>query len=556
MTIRPHHFILLTLLTFLLAGPAFADYLGGITFDTESPSYLPHGYLVNMTIDYKVDETGGARVFARPYTLGSPTPGYAASGGPLVGPGTGTASQYFTINYGESVVTHVRFTLVSPDQTETYLELFVPVHYVFAGHGIYNIRMDHGEYSRLPYERDLTIDFDYESSHTGNLRIFARPYTDGQLTPGYTASGSTSLPPSGSFSQYFHFENDADVTDILFRMWNDDQTELLYEFFVPYDIHWREVGMYNFSIDWPNGEALHNSQYLNVTWTVEHYATEARYAWANLLTGGAFSPNEAHQPSPQVPTGPQVVTRYAFITDGYTPVDAVRLRYGTTEEIIQEFTFPVDYLYGPHVTQNHQFEPQAPAILTNDEYLFMDFEYLTDQTGGVRIFSRPAYDGELMFGIASDGSPLYPYPGGLGDFYLRFLEGDRLASSMYFQITNDDQSVVLFERFVDGWWAWGGSGYITPAPDGLPSVAASLQAVYPNPFNPTTTIPVQINRATHLRLDVYDLRGRLVQKLHDGNLEVGVHNFTFNGDRLPSGTYFCRLKTPQGVASRGMTLVK
>ena len=73
-----------------LPGSATADYLGGITFDRVSPSYLPHGEQISISIDYKVDAPDGGIVYARPYTLGSPTPGYGASGGDIVPMGTGT----------------------------------------------------------------------------------------------------------------------------------------------------------------------------------------------------------------------------------------------------------------------------------------------------------------------------------------------------------------------------------------------------------------------------------------------------------------------------------
>jgi hypothetical protein len=541
----------------LSASPVWADYLGGITFETESPAFLPHGYMVNISIDYKVDEPEGARVFARPFTLGSPTPGYGASGGPLVGPGTGTTSQYFTINTGEAVVTHVRVYLVSPDQSETYLEIFVPVHYVFADHGIFNIRMDHGEYSRLPHDRDLNIDFDYSSEWTGNLRIFARPFTDGELTPYYAASGSASLPPTGSYSQYFSFDQDADVTDIRFQIYNDDQSQLLYEFFVPFDVHWRQIGIYDISVDRPKGEAMHNTQNLNVTFTVEHNDPENRYAWAWCTTGGSYTPDGGYQGGALVVPGtPTTVTRFCRVLSGEQMVDGIQLTFGLPNELMFDFIVPADYHYAPHVAQNHQFVPASPAILSLDEPLNMVFDYMTDNAEGVRIFGLPSYDGEYSVPQVSDGSPLYPSPSGSGDFWLTFIEGEHLTDAMHFRITNPDQSEWLSLHYVPGWWAWGTSGYITPAADSLPSLAAVLGAVYPNPFNPTATIPVEITRDTSLRLDVYDLRGRLVDRLHDGAISAGMHNFTFTGETLPSGVYFCRMKTPQGVSSRGMTLVK
>jgi len=408
--------------------PALADYLGGVTFDKVSPSYLPHGERVNISIDYKVDIPEGALIYARPYTLGSLTPGYNASGGDIVAPGSGTVEQYFFFSSGEKVVTHVRVFMLSLDQSVTYLELFLPVHYICAPHGLFNIHMDHGQYNRLPYGKNLNIDFDYAADTPGEVRISARPFTDGTLSPGYFASGSALLPSIGSYSQQFYFDQDTDVTDIRFQIFEADFSTLLYEFFIPYDIHWREVGIYDFSFDWPDYEFMHNSQDLTATFTVEHSAGEDRYAWTQCYTDGNYSPGGVYQGSQPFPAGPQTMTRYCRVNSGEQDVDGIRFIYGIPTEVMMSFIVPVHYHFAPHAVQNHEFSPQSPAIMTNGEHLEMTFDYMTDEMAGVRIFARPAYDGNLLYGMNSAGSPAHAYPVGSGNFWVSFLEEERLAS--------------------------------------------------------------------------------------------------------------------------------
>ena len=65
----------------------------------------------------------------------------------------------------------------------------------------------------------------------------------------------------------------------------------------------------------------------------------------------------------------------------------------------------------------------------------------------------------------------------------------------------------------------------------------TLGDAYPNPFNPTTTIPFVIHQPTHLRLAVYNLRGQLVATLADTNFPPGEHRVTFDGSSLASGVY-------------------
>ena len=79
---------------------------------------------------------------------------------------------------------------------------------------------------------------------------------------------------------------------------------------------------------------------------------------------------------------------------------------------------------------------------------------------------------------------------------------------------------------------------------------------YPNPFNPSTTIRFELNERGRASLEVFDVSGRRVQVLHEGDLSQGVHEFRFNADNLPSGTYLYRLTTPTATKTETMTLVK
>ena len=121
-------------------------------------------------------------------------------------------------------------------------------------------------------------------------------------------------------------------------------------------------------------------------------------------------------------------------------------------------------------------------------------------------------------------------------------------------MVSDDQSETFLEWFQPGHFIWGGTGTVTEVED-LPAVMA-LGMIYPNPFNPTATIPVNLTRDTHVRLAVFDLRGRLVRTLQDGSMAAGDHAFTFRGEGLGSGAYICRLETADGVQTQRMTLIK
>ena len=83
-----------------------------------------------------------------------------------------------------------------------------------------------------------------------------------------------------------------------------------------------------------------------------------------------------------------------------------------------------------------------------------------------------------------------------------------------------------------------------------------LTGNYPNPFNPQTTIAFSMPEAAAVRLSVYDLLGRRVALLVDGNLSAGKHEVRFDATNLPSGQYLYRLSTPQGEFTKLMMLLK
>ncbi len=87
-------------------------------------------------------------------------------------------------------------------------------------------------------------------------------------------------------------------------------------------------------------------------------------------------------------------------------------------------------------------------------------------------------------------------------------------------------------------------------------LGASLGHNYPNPFNPSTTIPVRVEVAQDVRLSVYDSRGRLVRVLLERHLQAGDYFVPFEGVGLASGTYHYELRTAQGTQHRTMVLLK
>ncbi len=98
--------------------------------------------------------------------------------------------------------------------------------------------------------------------------------------------------------------------------------------------------------------------------------------------------------------------------------------------------------------------------------------------------------------------------------------------------------------------------------DGPPRLAPRL-SVSPNPFNPRTTIRLELPRggATDATVAIHDLRGRRVALLHRGPLRGEKVALVWDGRSergrvLPSGIYLVRAKLNDRTVSRKITLVR
>ncbi len=84
----------------------------------------------------------------------------------------------------------------------------------------------------------------------------------------------------------------------------------------------------------------------------------------------------------------------------------------------------------------------------------------------------------------------------------------------------------------------------------------ALEQNYPNPFNPTTKISFTIAKASHVKLDVYNVTGQLVKTIVDQDLSMGNHTYDFDATNLASGIYFYRIITPEFTATKKMVLLR
>ncbi len=90
----------------------------------------------------------------------------------------------------------------------------------------------------------------------------------------------------------------------------------------------------------------------------------------------------------------------------------------------------------------------------------------------------------------------------------------------------------------------------------ISQLSAETIANSPNPFNPTTTIHFTLPSYGFVRLSIYDISGKLVERSLEQYMESGKHSFEFDGSNLATGTYFYRLEAENVVKTGKMLMLK
>ncbi|MCP4290399.1 MAG: T9SS type A sorting domain-containing protein [bacterium] len=90
---------------------------------------------------------------------------------------------------------------------------------------------------------------------------------------------------------------------------------------------------------------------------------------------------------------------------------------------------------------------------------------------------------------------------------------------------------------------------------------ASFTKAWPNPFNPRITFSFDLPRRDQARLAIYDLRGRQVNTLIEGNLSEGTHTTSWDGrneigQNMPAGVYLAIMESGSYRSSRKIVLAK
>jgi hypothetical protein len=92
--------------------------------------------------------------------------------------------------------------------------------------------------------------------------------------------------------------------------------------------------------------------------------------------------------------------------------------------------------------------------------------------------------------------------------------------------------------------------------DGQGPAEFQLLQNYPNPFNPSTKIRFALAQQSQVRLSVFDMLGREVAVLVNGEMSAGMHSVEWNAQGRASGVYICRLSVGSRTETRKLVVLR
>jgi hypothetical protein len=340
---------------------------------------LTDGDPVTVRFTYVTEEERGVRIYAIPYTKGEVTPGAEVYQSPLYPVGKGEGSAGFTVNSMDIRVDQVQLRMISAADGRILLEHFVDAIYFFYAHNLTNIVMvPPSPAARLNNEL-VNITFDYGTTEAGGVRIYARPFTNGSLTPSYAAHSSPLYPVgSGSGTGYFTITSgDVIVDQVRFQIKNADSSVVLREIFVPVEYHFGN-SITNIAMAPPSPATLATNDYVNVTF--DYAAAEAGGVriWAQPFTNGSLTPNQSISGSPLHPAGHGSSSRSFTIMSGSSVVDQVRVYMMDAggNVLLWETFIDVEYRFCDGTCVWH-VDADAPGANTGSNWTHA-FNYLQD----------------------------------------------------------------------------------------------------------------------------------------------------------------------------------
>lgn len=199
---------------------------------------------------------------------------------------------------------------------------------------------------------------------------------------------------------------------------------------------------------------------------------------------------------------------------------------------------------------------KAIAIAVKTMFMTTDkgatWQYVTHGVTGIDTsFSSVSFSGQKGVVLLSGGGILITTDG--GSTWTKNTDG--VGKSLY-KATLNGNGVPVFGTSTGYVYSYGAVTDVKYEGNNSLITDYSLDQNYPNPFNPTTIISYSVPKESKVKLEVFDVLGRLVTTLVDQVQIAGKYKVDFKAPAFSSGVYFYRLTTPNQSFSKKMLFIK
>jgi len=123
----------------------------------------------------------------------------------------------------------------------------------------------------------------------------------------------------------------------------------------------------------------------------------------------------------------------------------------------------------------------------------------------------------------------------------------RIILELYHNAVGDMQEIPIFFTV----------GEVSVKDDDQPMVEGfKLEGVFPNPFNPSTTISYILPESADVTIGIYSVDGRLVEHFDLGRLVAGAQYYHLDGTEMASGIYLVRVRANAHTATQKLVLMR
>lgn len=134
---------------------------------------------------------------------------------------------------------------------------------------------------------------------------------------------------------------------------------------------------------------------------------------------------------------------------------------------------------------------------------------------------------------------------------------------LYQQVPNTPYREIFMLNSNEGWVVGGAMLHTTDGGSvGVKQISAEqpekyqLFQNYPNPFNSSTKINYSISKKSYIKLEVFDINGRMIKELDEGEKNIGVYEVIFDANYLASGIYYYKFTSKNYFEVKKLVLIK